>query len=406
MCGVLAWSSVSLAQGARVLERMPGFVVDVADMMLSSHVDEVPAARIFDACAEAMAGSLDRHGYYAGPRERERLERMVDAGLGLGIVLAPVVHGSQFRVEIVRVDRASRAAAAGLGVGDRVLAIDGREVHDLRRGIDIQLRLAELADRKGRPTVPITVVGGGRSRPETVHLAWRESEGAHTVRARLLEHEGRTVFWITISEFVRGTGHAFQQELQRLRVWAGSRAPAGVVLDLRGNPGGRIDDALIVADAFVSSGLLATTRGRAGRVLREERAHAVTAEPDLPVVVLQNRYTASAAELLTMALRDRGRAISMGERSLGKGTVQELRGLANGGMLALTIARYHGPEGQMIDGRGLAPDIPMHVHRSLAHRRRTGGFAERSKASGADLREAWKADAMLRRALDRLVSGR
>ena len=353
---------------------------------------------------KAMASGFDRHGYYATGHERAQLERMRERGLGLGVVLAPIRHGDRTQVEIVRVRPGSRAEDAGLGEGDQVLEIGDQTTVDLRRGIDIERRLAELADRRGSPTVPMTVRPRGRLQPNRVQLPWTRTLPEASVQGRLLEASGRTVFWLHINEFVRGTGHAFEGELERLRVTAGTHQPLGLVLDLRGNPGGNIDEALIVADAFLSSGVITTTRGREGRILREERAHRVTAEPDLAMVVLQDEYTASAAELLAMALRDHKRAALVGTRTFGKGTVQELRGLADGGLLALTIARYHGPAGEMIDGVGVAPDAAVHVHSSMAHRPGIGRFPRALPRSGEAV-EGWKSDITLFRGIQMLMPG-
>jgi carboxyl-terminal processing protease len=110
---------------------------------------------------------------------------------------------------------------------------------------------------------------------------------------------------------------------------------------------------------FVAHGILTRTRGRGGRILREELAHDAGTDADTPLVVVQDRHTASAAELLTAALRDNGRAKSVGERSYGKGTVQEVLGMPDGSVLKLTIARYFSPKDTAIDGVGVAPDVEL-----------------------------------------------
>jgi carboxyl-terminal processing protease len=116
-----------------------------------------------------------------------------------------------------------------------------------------------------------------------------------------------------------------------------------------------------VADLLVDKGVLTRTRGRGGRILREEKAHEAGTDASTPVVVLQDRHSASAAELLAAALRDNGRATLVGERSYGKGTVQQVIGLDDGSVMALTIARYFSPKDRVIDGVGITPDVEVAV---------------------------------------------
>jgi carboxyl-terminal processing protease len=132
---------------------------------------------------------------------------------------------------------------------------------------------------------------------------------------------------------------------------------AGIILDLRGNPGGDVPEAVMIADMFIPEGVLVRTRGRGGQILREERAHPAGSDSALPLVVLQDQRSASASELLAVALQDHGRARVVGERSFGKGTVQDVIGLHDGSLLTLTIARYFSPKDRLIDGNGVEPDV-------------------------------------------------
>src|SRR5690606_37896664 len=159
--------------------------------------------------------------------------------------------------------------------------------------------------------------------------------------------------------FRPGTGELVKQALAELRRSAGKRGLAGVILDVRGNPGGEVQEAVLVADLFIEEGVLTRTRGRGGVILREELATAAGTDVETPLVVLQDRRSASAAELLAVALQDNGRARVIGERSFGKGTVQEVIGIADGSLLTLTVARYFSPGDRAIDGRGVEPDVVL-----------------------------------------------
>ena len=177
-----------------------------------------------------------------------------------------------------------------------------------------------------------------------------------SVTGRLLTTGNEQVAVITIRAFRPGTGEQFKRQLQALTTKAGG-ALAGIVLDLRNNPGGEVSEAVIIADAFISKGLIVRTRGRSGRIMREEQAHTSGTDTQTPIVVVQNRFSASASELLTIALQDHGRAKVIGEKSFGKGTIQQVQGLPDGSLLTLTIARYYSPRDHRIDGRGVTPDV-------------------------------------------------
>jgi carboxyl-terminal processing protease len=244
--------------------------------------------------------------------------------------------------------------------GDHILEVGGLEVARLLSQVEAE---AKLTGEVGQ-AVAMRVQRRYGAKPERLDLvlgeAPRELLAAElvAVEAKGAGRSGKAAV-IALRGFRKGVGEAFKQRLEQLRRAAGSAGLAAVVLDLRGNPGGEVDEALVVADVFVADGILTRTRGRGGRILREEHAHEADTDSDTPLVVLQDRHTASAAELLTAALRDNGRAKSVGERSYGKGTVQEIMGMADGSVLKLTIARYFSPKDAAIDGVGVTPDVEL-----------------------------------------------
>jgi len=184
-----------------------------------------------------------------------------------------------------------------------------------------------------------------------------------SVEHDLLEAPGAPVIgYIAISSFQERTDQELGSALGDLRRAAkthGLERPSGLVLDLRDNPGGLLDEGVKVADRFLSSGLIVSTEGRNPKNVEREQAHEDGTEPAYPVVVLVNGYTASASEIVAGALQDHKRAVIVGERSFGKGSVQTLYGLDDGAGLKLTIARYFTPSGRSIQGSGIVPDVSV-----------------------------------------------
>lgn len=181
----------------------------------------------------------------------------------------------------------------------------------------------------------------------------REVVHVESVDARLLP-EG--VGYVNLKSFQDRASEEMERALDRLDREAGGRV-RGIVLDLRNDPGGLLDEAVYLADMFLREGVIVTTRGRDGRAQDEARARVAGTRPEVPMVVLVNEYTASAAEILAGALQDHRRAMVVGTRTFGKGSVQTVIDLPDGGALKLTIARYFTPSGRSIQARGIAPDV-------------------------------------------------
>jgi carboxyl-terminal processing protease len=179
------------------------------------------------------------------------------------------------------------------------------------------------------------------------------------------------IAWVRLKNSQERTDAALKKELDRLRAENGGRELGGVVLDLRNNPGGLLDQAVAVSDRFLPGKLtIVSTRGRAGRSLTEEKSKDVGTEPDYPMVVLVNAGCASASEIVAGALQDHARATLIGTPTFGKGSVQTVIELEDGSGLKLTIARYYTPKGRSIQERGIEPD-----------------YLVSTEASGRELRE-------------------
>jgi len=334
------------------------------DAVLDRYVEPVDESALLARGLKHLVAGLDGYSHFLTAAERKALRAQAkDGTAGLAVHLHAAPGGEERRLEVVGVLPGSAGARAGLHPGDHLLEIEGREVARMLSQIEAE---ALLTGKVG-DSIALRVQRHDGASPEVIalelHEVPRELMASELLAVRTAGGDERLVGCIHLRAFRHGVGESFKKRLAQLQRSAGSAGLAGLILDLRGNPGGEVDEALVVADLFVADGILTRTRGRGGRILREERAHEAGTDRTLPLVVLQDRHTASAAELLTAALRDHGRARSLGERSYGKGTVQEIMGMPDGSVLKLTIARYFSPKDAKIDGVGVVPDVELPASR-------------------------------------------
>ncbi len=240
----------------------------------------------------------------------------------------------------------SPAARAGILPGDQIIAIEGKAMRGER--ID---RLVTLMRGPAGTKVTMTVRRQGVADPLTFELV-REEIHVQSVTAKRLAGD---IAYVRIKQFQEGTHQELVRAAAQLR--AESKADLqGVVLDLRNNPGGLVDEAEGVADELLSSGVIYTTRHR-GKIIDEAQAHEGGAFATLPVVALVNEYSASSAELVAGALQDSHRAVIVGAPTFGKGSVQTIYELPGGAGMRLTTMRYYTPSGRSIQAEGIKPDV-------------------------------------------------
>lgn len=293
-----------------------------------------------EAAERAVSRSGDRWAAVYSPDEYEEFEDSLDGRYtGVGLTARRERDG---RIEVSGVRSGSPAAEAGIHEGDRLRSVDGEKVDGRPVTEVVSLLRGEAADAGAGTEVRIGLARGDRDWSRTLRRAELSTDPV-TVRRAAGE---ATV--IKVSAFTKGTGAAIAA--------AARRAPAaeGVVLDLRGNSGGLVAEAVTAASAFLDGGLVATYD-----VDGEQRAlHAASGEDTTdPLVVLVDGGTMSAAELLTGALQDRGRAVVVGSRTFGKGSVQMPSRLPGGSVAELTVGHYRTPSGRTVDGRGITPDL-------------------------------------------------
>ncbi|MFF4844775.1 S41 family peptidase [Streptomyces collinus] len=291
-----------------------------------------------EAAERAVSRSGDRWGAVYSEDEYQEFQEALDGQYtGVGLWARREADG---RIEVTRVQSGSPAADAGIHVGDRLRSVDGGAVDGRPVTEVVSLLRGDADDARAGTTVTLGLQRGTRAWTETLRRARLSTD---SVTTRKLPG-GVTV--IRIAAFTKGSGHAVRAALRQ--------APAGIVLDLRGNSGGLVTEAVDTASAFLDGGLVATYDVEGAQRALHARTGGDTARP---LVALVDGGTMSAAEMLTGALQDRGRAMVIGSRTFGKGSIQMPTRLPDGSVAELTVGHYRTPSGHAVDGRGITPDL-------------------------------------------------
>ena len=341
----LAWPRAPAAVAdERALYRALDRFVEVFDGIRRHYIEPPPPAALVDRAIRGMVRSLDDWSEFLSPDEVARVqEEMRGRYSGIGAEVA--TRGG--RIVVVAAFDDAPAAIAGLRSGDVILAIGERDLRGASVGEAVRLLRGAAGTvvqvRVARGAAPAFTVSIERARLRVVPVSARPLGGG--------------LGYVQVRLFHRGTVDSVRQAVERLPGADGRLK--GLVLDLRQNPGGLFDQAAAVSNLFLQGGEIVRTHGRAAESTATWYADDETPFPNVPIAVLVDGGTASASEIVAGALRDRGRALLIGERTFGKGTVQSLLRLSDGAGVKLTIARYVTPSGTPIDGRGLVPDIAV-----------------------------------------------
>ena len=309
------------------------------------YVDPVERTRLVNGAIRGMVNELDPHSSFMTEPEYKAFHEESEgkfAGIGVELDTRDGV------LLVVAPIEGSPAEAAGVRSGDRIIAIDDVDVtaHPFDR---VARRMRGVPGTK----VKLGIARPGEKRPLSIEIQRAEIH-VPSVSSKLLVGD---IGYIRLKQFQEGTADEFVAHVGRLRdAVKGQGALAGVLIDMRANPGGFVDEATSIADECLDEGVIYTTRGR-GRVLDEAKAERGGALVSTPIVVMVNEWTASASELLAGALRDHGRALLVGSPTFGKGSVQAILNLPFGAGMKLTIARYYTPRGSAIQAHGLDPDL-------------------------------------------------
>jgi len=364
--GILVGSGLMLMRGV-MADREPvtpvlptaialdrGLIDEVVDLVRSEYVETVTGEDLERAAVEGLVESLDPHSAFLDAAEYEEM-RVSTAGSYTGVGIE--VEAREGRVVIVAPIEGSPAARAGLRAGDVILEVDGRPVeHD-----DLAATVDHMRGFVGS-RVRLAVMRKGEQQPLRFELE-RSEVRLHTVESALLA-DG--IGYVRIRQFSEATPHDLGLALAGLQTER-SLPLAGLVLDLRDNPGGVLEASVAVADQFLDQGLIVRADGRTPEARFELRATPGDSLQAAPMVVLVDAGSASGAEIVAGALRDHGRATLMGSRTYGKGSVQTVMPLRGGQALKLTTSRYFTPSGTSIHGRGLQPDVQLETTTATAN---------------------------------------
>ena len=316
---------------------------EVFERVRADYVDDVSDNSLVESAINGMLTSLDPHSNYLNTKNFNDMKVQTRGEFGgLGIEVS-MENGL---VKVVSPIDDTPAARAGLKPGDLITHLDGEPVQGMT--------LPEAVEKMRGPVsseIKLTIRREGRD-PFDVKLI-RATIRIQSVRSHL---EGDNIGYIRVTTFNEQTDTGLNNAMKNLKQQAGNKL-VGVILDLRNNPGGLLDQAVAVSDAFLEKGEIVSTRGRRGEDAQRYNARAGDIAGGLPMVVLINGGSASASEIVAGALQDHHRAILLGTRSFGKGSVQTIIPLPGHGAMRLTTARYYTPSGRSIQAKGIDPDI-------------------------------------------------
>jgi carboxyl-terminal processing protease len=318
-------------------------LTDVLSLVRGSYVEEVNSQELIYGAVRGMLATLDPHSSFMTPEMFEDMQAETHGEFGgLGIEIT-VRDGALVVVSPIEDTPADRV---GMQAGDRIVEIDGESTD----GMEVMEAVRLLRGPQGAE-VEIVVRRAAQENQITFNIV-RDIIQIKSVKSRLLDNN---YGYVRLSQFQERTAEDLKQHLSSLREEAEDFN--GLVVDLRNNPGGLLDQAVAVADLFLDHGLVVYTEGREADAKMEFSASQKGTEPSYPIVVLINGGSASAAEIVAGALQDYDRAIIMGEQSFGKGSVQTIIPLDDRSALRLTTARYFTPSGRSIQATGITPDI-------------------------------------------------
>ena len=317
---------------------------DVLSLVRASYVEDVDMDDLIYGAIRGMLNTLDPHSSFLTPEMYEDMQADTHGEFGgLGIEIT-VKDGDLIIVSPIE---DTPADAAGIQAGDQIIKINGKVTRDL----EIMEAVRMMRGPKGE-AITISVRRHGVDDFLDFTIV-RDIIKIQSVKSDLLQgHYG----YIRVSQFQDRTGHDLREHLELLRQDNAGQLK-GMILDLRNNPGGLLDQAVAVADLFLNNGLIVYTEGREAAAQMTFSAQEDGTEPEYPLIVLINGGSASAAEIVAGALQDHSRAVILGEQSFGKGSVQTIIPLDDNSGLRLTTARYFTPSGRSIQVRGISPDI-------------------------------------------------
>jgi carboxyl-terminal processing protease len=325
-----------------LVDEGPAIRANLIDTIQNHYYKAVSRKKLEEESLRGMVASLkDPYSRYFSPREAKSFNEDLSGKFeGVGMSVHPVKLGLQITDTFV----GSPASKAGMRGGDIITKVNGKSI----AGQGINTSTDEI---KGPPGTFVSLTVKRAKKTLRFHVK-RAKITIPEVKAKTLERGGHKFAYVSIASFSSGIHGRLRTALDKQL----KKGADGVVLDLRGNPGGLLREGVLVSSIFIEDGLVASTKGRA-EPKRTYKAQGDAISSKLPVVVLVDRGSASAAEITTGALLDRGRATIVGTRTFGKGVFQEIEPLKNGGALDITVGRYYLPKGEPLPKDGIKAQV-------------------------------------------------
>jgi carboxyl-terminal processing protease len=321
-----------------------GLRAELQDAIQDDFYKQVDDAQIEQGSLKGMVQGLDdRFSNYLTPKETAQFQQSVEGRFeGVGMNVDQDKRG----LRVLNVFEGSPAARGGVKKGDFITEVDGRSI----AGLAADVATARIKGPAGT-TVSLELVDPESFDPRTVKLKRARIEIPITT-GRIVERNGKKLGIVTLSTFSEGAHALVRKEVDELL----DKGAEGILLDLRGNGGGLLNEAVLVGSVFIDDGLIVSTKGRT-KPERKYDSVGGSIDGDIPVVVLVDRGTASASEIVSGAIKDRGRGTVVGTRTFGKGVFQEVQPLSNGGLLDITVGQYFLPNGENIGDKGVKPTV-------------------------------------------------
>jgi carboxyl-terminal processing protease len=346
LSAIFAWERLSIqrvsAEDQTVYENLQIFS-DVLDIVKENYVQEVDNEELVEGAISGMLKTLDPHSSYLDPDAYKELQVETKGSFG-GIGIEITIRDGFLTV--VSPLEGTPAYELGIQAGDQILRVDGEPTKEMT----LMEAVKKMRGPKGTNVV-LTIMREEFTKPRDFVIT-RATIAIRSVRSKTLEPG---YGYIRLSQFQSSTARDLRKEIAKLE--QEHKSLKGLILDLRNNPGGLLDQAVKVSDEFLNEGLIVYTGGRLKSQDMRFEAHMNTRPHSYPIVVLVNEGSASAAEIVAGALQDHKRAVVVGVKTFGKGSVQTVMPLRNGAALRLTTAIYYTPSGRSIQAKGIEPDI-------------------------------------------------
>ncbi|MFH1081125.1 MAG: S41 family peptidase [Pseudomonadota bacterium] len=341
---------------------------EVLDMVQKNYVEPIEQKTLIQGAINGMMRSLDPHSAFMTADMYKELEvetRGSFGGIGIEITLLKDI------LTVVSPIEDTPAFQAGVKAGDQIIGIDGQST----KNISIMEAVSKLRGPKDTK-VTLTIMRENMTKPEDIVIT-RSIIKIRSIKSRMYDDR---IGYIRIASFQEKTVNDLKKALKDLD--KPSQPLKGLVLDMRNNPGGLLNQAVEISDCFLKSGVIVSTKGKTRNLENTFSARDNGDEPACPIVILVNEGTASAAEIVSGALRDNRRAIIVGTRTFGKGSVQTVIPLEDGSALKLTTAKYYTPSGLSIQAEGIAPDIVIKYQRPTQEKEGAEGRIRERDLSG------------------------